>query len=115
MSARKPNAPLTFAASLSGRPAEIALQRAYLEVVPEVGFYALCRSHGSGKSGVVRHFMQEGCPPQWTAVRQGGGPLGGVENQLNPAVFDGVHDVGTALGHLVNLCGFDAVFAEIAL
>src|SRR5262249_30223568 len=106
---------LTFAAGLWGRPAEIALQRAYLEVVPKIGFYALCRSYGSGKSGVVRHFMQVGVPPQMTTIRQVSGSLGGVEYKLNPAIFDGVHNVGTALCHLVNLCGLDAVLVEVTL
>jgi hypothetical protein len=40
--------------------AEIALQRSDLEVTPEKGFYSLRRGDGSGKSGVVGHFMQEG-------------------------------------------------------
>src|SRR5690606_16935568 len=40
--------------------AEIALQRAHLEVAPEIGFDSLRRGDGPRKSGVVRHFMQEG-------------------------------------------------------
>src|SRR5262245_42595037 len=59
--------------------------------------------------------MQEGGAAQGPAVGQGGGPLGGVENQLNFAVFDGVDDVGTALEDLVDLVGGDAVFLEITL
>jgi len=37
--------------------------------------------------------MQEGRPPQRPAVGQGGRSLGGVENQLNTAIFDGIDDV----------------------
>src|SRR5476651_2856110 len=44
----------------SGPIAEVALQRTHLEVAPEIGFYALRRSDGTRKSGVVRRFMQEG-------------------------------------------------------
>src|SRR6187551_1092414 len=83
---------LTFVAGPSGRLTEIALQCADLEVAPKVGLDALRRSDGTGKSGVVRHFMQEGCPPERLAVGQGSGPLGGVENKLNPAIFDGIDD-----------------------
>src|SRR6185437_13317454 len=73
----------------SGPAVKVALQRTHLEVTPEVGFDALRRGDGTGKSGVVRHFMQEGRVPQRPAVSQRGGALGGVENKLHAAVFDG--------------------------
>ena len=41
---------------------EISLQRTNLEVTPEIGPDALRCSDGPRKSGVVRYFMQEGCP-----------------------------------------------------
>src|SRR5579864_1228281 len=59
--------------------------------------------------------MQEGCAPQRAAVRQRRRPLGGVENQLNVAVFDGVDDMGPALRHLVDLDRVDSLGGEVAL
>src|SRR5262249_55102850 len=59
--------------------------------------------------------MQEGGVAQGTAVRQRRSPFGGIENQLNPAVFDGVHDMRTAFQYLVDLGRLDALFREVTL
>src|SRR5262245_50953805 len=67
------------------------------------------------KSGVVRDFMQEGRLAQRPAVGQGLGALGGVEDDLDLAVLDGVHDVRAALEDLVDLGGLDAVLRQIPL
>ena len=53
--------------------------------------------------------------PQRTAVGEGRGTLGGIENQLNPAVFDGIDDVRAAFQHLVDLGRLDPLFGQIAL
>src|SRR5262249_15668610 len=93
---------------LSGR-AEICLESAHLEVSPEIGLNALRRGAGSMKSGVVRNFMQEGGLPSRATIGQRLGALGRVEHDLNLAVLDGVHDVGPAFQHLVDLGGLDAL------
>src|SRR5512143_3767421 len=87
----------------------------HLEVTLEIGLDALRRGDGPRKSGVVRYFMQEGRMAQGTAVGQRSSPLGGVENKLNAAVFDGIHDVGPALQNLVDLGSFDPLFRQIPL
>src|SRR4029079_8254252 len=94
---------------------EIALQRTHLEVAPEISFDSLRCGDGPRKSGVVWHFMQEGCPPQRTAIGTGRRHLGGIETQLDPAVFDGVDDMGSSFQDLVDLAGGKALFGEIAL
>src|SRR5262249_1267933 len=105
LSAKKPSAPA----------AEVALQRAYLEVALQIGLDALRRGDGPRKSGVVRHFMQEGGVAQRPAIGQRRRPLGGIENQLNAAVFDGIHDVGPAFQDLVDLGRLDPLFRQVAL
>src|SRR5262245_50312171 len=105
LSAKKPSAPA----------AEVALQRAYLEVTLQIGLDALRRGDGPRKSGVVWHFMQEGRVAQRPAVGQCCRPLGGIENQLNTAVFDGIHDVGPAFQYLVDLGDRDPLFRQITL
>src|ERR1700683_1298591 len=82
---------------------EIALQRVHLEVAFEIGLDALRCGDGPRESGVVRHFMQEGRAPKRPAVGQGCGPLGGVENEMDLAVLDGVNDMGAPFGDLVDL------------
>src|SRR3954471_7926430 len=59
--------------------------------------------------------MQEGSPPQRAAIVQRYGPFGGVEDELNPAITDGVDDMRAALGHLVDLLRLDALFNQIPL
>src|SRR5689334_19090658 len=59
--------------------------------------------------------MQEGRMAQGAAVGQGRRPLGGVENQLNTAVFDGIHDMGPAFQYLVDLGRLDALFRQVTL
>src|SRR5690349_19609496 len=76
--------------------AEVTLQRAHLEIVPKVGLDALRRGDGSGKSGVVWDFMQEGSTAQGTAIGQGRSSFRGVENELNTAVFNGIDDMRPA-------------------
>src|SRR5215472_8672258 len=73
---------------VSGLAAEIALQRAHLEITRKLGLDPLGRGNGPRKSGVVRNFMQEGGPAQRPAVGERGRPLGGIEHQLDPAVGD---------------------------
>src|SRR5262249_41422150 len=41
--------------------------------------------------------------------------LCGVENELNPPVFDGIDNVGAAFQHLVDLFGRNPVFAQETL
>src|SRR5262249_24273504 len=98
-----------------GLAAEIALQRAHIEVAPDIGFDSLRCGDGPRKSGVVRHFMQEGCAPQGAAVGQGGRPLSGVENELNPAICNGIDDVGAPFQHLVDSAGGQTLLAQVAL
>ncbi len=59
--------------------------------------------------------MQEGRIAQGTAVGQGRSPLGGIENKLNTAVFDGIDDVGAAFQDLVDLGRLDPLFREVTL
>src|SRR5262249_13162099 len=59
--------------------------------------------------------MQEGGVAQGAAVRQRRSPFGGIESQLNPAVFDGAHDIRTAFQYLVDLGRLDALFREVTL
>src|SRR6476660_3459775 len=59
--------------------------------------------------------MQEGGMAQGPAVGQCRSPLSGVENQLNTAVFDGIHDVGATLQHLVDLDGVYPLFHQVTL
>src|SRR6266403_695607 len=84
---------------------KIALQGADLKVPAQIGSDTLRGRHGTRKSGVIWHFMQEGSAPQGAAVGQRLRPFGGVENQLDVAVHDGVDDMRPALQHLVYLFG----------
>src|SRR5690348_16054380 len=59
--------------------------------------------------------MQEGGAPQWAAVRQGGRALGGIENQLDVPVFQGIHDVRPALADLVYFLRRNAVLGQVTL
>src|SRR5262249_48569361 len=59
--------------------------------------------------------MQEGGVAQGTAVGQSRSTLGGIENQLNAAVFDGVHDMWTAFQYLVDVGSLYALFREVTL
>ena len=59
--------------------------------------------------------MQEGCPPQRAAIGQRLGALGGVENELDLAVLDGIDDMGPALEALLICVGGDAVLDQEAL
>ena len=52
---------------------------------------------------------------QGPAIRQGRGPFGGIKNQLNTAVFDGIDDMGAAFQHLVDLGRFHTLFRQEAL
>ena len=59
--------------------------------------------------------MQEGCAPERAAIGECRGPFRGVENQLNFAVFDGIDDMRTALGDLVDLDRRNPLLGEVAL
>src|SRR5262245_66338546 len=59
--------------------------------------------------------MQEGGMAQRPAVRQRRRPLGRIENQLNTAVFDGIHDMGPPFQHLVDLGRRHPLFREVTL
>src|ERR1700758_4722242 len=72
---------------------KITLQGADLKVPAQIGADALRGRHGTRKSGVIWHFMQEGSTAQRAAVGQRLRPFRGVENQLNVAVHDGVDDM----------------------
>ena len=56
--------------------------------------------------------MQEGGASKRPAVGERYGALGGVENQLDPPVPDGIDNMGTALGHFVDLFRLDAVIHQ---
>src|SRR5262245_39145554 len=94
---------------------EITLQRANLEVSPEIGFYSLRRGDGSRKSGVVGDFMQEGSAPQRPAVCQCHCTFCGVENQLDPPIPDRIDDVWAAFGNLVDLFRLHSFGDQISL
>src|SRR5262245_5550665 len=95
--------------------AEICLQRTDLEISSEVGLDAKRGRDGPMKSGVVRNFMQEGGLPEGPAVGQRLGPLGGIEDDLDLPVLDGVDDMRAPFQHLVDLGGLDPVLGEEAL
>src|SRR5579872_3610592 len=59
--------------------------------------------------------MQEGGAPKRPAIRKGGSPFRRIEDQLDIAVLDGIDDMGTAFGHLIDPDGADTVFGQIAL
>src|SRR3954462_511834 len=59
--------------------------------------------------------MQEGGAPQRARVGERTGPLGCVEDDLDVAVLDRIHDVRTSLQHLVDPCGSDPVILEETL
>src|ERR1700735_4503461 len=84
---------------------KITLQRADLKVPAQIGADALCSRHGTRKSGVIWHFRQEGTTSQRAAVGQRLWPFGGVEDQLDVAVHDGIDDMRPSLQHLVYLFG----------
>src|ERR1700704_6811444 len=84
---------------------KIALQGADLKVSAQIGADALRGRHSTRKSGVIWHFMQEGSAPQRSTVGQRLRPFGGVENELDVAIGDGVDDMRPALQNLVNLFG----------
>src|ERR1700716_1377420 len=94
---------------------KITLQGADLKVPAQIGADALRGRHGTGKSGVIWHFMQEGSTPQGAAVGQRLRPFGGVEDQLDVAVHDGVDDMRPSLQHLVYLFGRHAVIGKETL
>src|SRR6266404_8367702 len=94
---------------------KITLQRADLKVPAQIGADALRGCHGSRKSGVIWHFMQEGSTSQRAAVGQGLRPFRGVEDQLDVAISDGVDDMRPSLQHLVHLFGRDAAVGEETL
>src|SRR4051812_32514155 len=83
----------TFGPCAAASGLEIALQRAHLEVSREISLDAERRGHSSGKSGVVRNFMQEGFAPEGARVLQRLGAFRGVEHELHLAVLDRVDDV----------------------
>src|ERR1700687_6064997 len=87
---------------------KVTLQGADLKVPAQIGADTLRGRHGTRKSGVIWHFMQEGSAPQGAAVGQGLRPFGGIENQLDVAIRDGIDDMRPALQYLVNLFGGDA-------
>ena len=59
--------------------------------------------------------MQEGRSPKRAAVGQGGRALGGIEDQLDAAILDGVHDMRPAFQHFVDLGRLYALLREISL
>src|SRR5208282_2871877 len=59
--------------------------------------------------------MQEGCTPTRATVVKRRGPLRGVENELDLAVFDGVDNMRAPFRHLVDLDRGDTLFGEVAL
>src|SRR6202140_5632303 len=84
----------------SGFGRKITLQGADLKVPAQIGADALRGRHGTRKSGVIWHFMQEGSASQRPAVGQRLWPFGGVEDQLDIAVHDGVDDMRPSFQHL---------------
>src|SRR5262249_5609865 len=42
-------------------------------------------------------------------------PLGGVENELNPAICDGIDDVGAAFQYLIDSAGGQTLLGQVAL
>src|SRR5665213_4506217 len=84
---------------------KVTLQRADLKVPAQIGADALGSRHGTRKSGVIWHFMQEGSSSQRAAVGQRLRPFGGIEHELDVAVYDGVDDMWPAFQHLVDLFG----------
>src|SRR5258708_6802147 len=99
-------------ASLSHLAAEIALQRTHLEIAPKMGADPLRGGDGSGKSGVIRDFMQEGGAPERPAVGERGRSLGGIEDQVDLAILDSVDDMRPSLEYLVHLFGRNPVLGE---
>src|SRR5258705_2236779 len=79
---------------------KITLQGADLKVPAQIGADALRGRHGTRKSGVIWHFMQEGSTPQRAAIGQRLWPFRGVENKLDVAICDGIDDMRPALLHL---------------
>ena len=59
--------------------------------------------------------MQEGSTAQGFAVGQRLAPLGGIENQLDPAIFDGIHHVRAAFRGFQDAVGLEPVLREKAL
>jgi hypothetical protein len=53
--------------------------------------------------------MQEGGATQGSRIRQGLGPLGGVEHQLNAAILDGIHDMRPTFQYFVHAGRGDTV------
>src|ERR1700682_1033145 len=94
---------------------KVTLQGADLKVPAQIGADALRGRHSTRKSGVIWHFMQEGSAPQRTAVGQRLRAFGGVENELDIAIGDGVDDMRPSLQHLVHLLGWHAKVGEEAL
>src|ERR1700691_6693490 len=59
--------------------------------------------------------MQEGRAPQRAAIGERGGPFGGVEDQLNFAIFYGVDNMRAALGDFVDPLVGNALAGEKSL
>src|SRR3984957_19081337 len=94
---------------------KITLQRADLKIPAQIGADALRGRHGTRKSGVIWHFMQEGSPPQRAAVGQRLRPLRRIEDQLNIAIHDGIDDMRPPLKHFVHFFGWYAAIGEETL
>src|SRR5258705_6400490 len=94
---------------------KITLQGADLKVPAQIGADALRGCHGTRKSGVIWHFMQEGSTSQRAAVGQRLRPFRGVKDQLDVAIRDGVDDMRPPLQHLVHLFGRYAAVGEETL
>src|SRR6266481_3448034 len=94
---------------------KITLQGADLKVSAQIGADTLRGRHGTRKSGVIWHFMQEGSAPQGAAVGQRLRPFRGVEDQVNVAIRDGVDDMRPALQNLVHFFGGYAAIGQEAL
>ena len=98
------------AAFVSALPASLNLRSAFISTgLPGYGEAAT----GDHLQTSYRFWL--GCPPERSAVGQRSGPLRGVENQLNPAVFDGIDDIGAAFRNLVDLDGVHPVFRQKTL
>src|SRR5262245_39457413 len=99
----------------SGRRCEIGLQGAYFKTAGPVSFDPERYRERTCDSGVIGDLVQEGCPAQRTAVGKRARPLGGVDEELDLAVFDRVDDVRPAFEHLVDLAAGDPYGSEITL
>ena len=100
--------------SANGSPRGSAAAR-IRRILPPVCGNALYRSLCGGHGGHIAHLVLDGCFPDIGVIRDAALADGCVDDQLDFAVHDGVHNVGPPLINLQNPLARNAVACKILL